>query len=349
MAMRIFAPVILSLGLFFFGVLPAWALELYQGEVTIQKQQATEKGLKKALGQVLIKVSGNPQVLTVPTIQQALKQVKRYVNNYRVVGDGAGYKLYAYFDRESVNQLLSQNGQALWVNDRPSIITWVAIKDLDNGSLDTGNDNPSFVQTLKKASRSHGLTTRVPMWDLQDLKHIQPIHIWKFDLQTIKQVSQRYQSEDNPILIGALSFQDDIWQARWLFIDNDGMEWRWSMQNQTLEAVINTTFDHVLSNMAERHGVLHSANLKQTLTLRVYGARGFHDLEKIQYELRHQPLVDEVEVQQITSTQITLDVKATGDEEALLSELTRSNKIDHGKIEPDTRVLIIQWRRNHHG
>ena len=95
---------------------PAAIVEgLYEAEITVDNQSKAErqKATGQGLGEVFVKVSGNPQVLALEGIQAALDKASSYLQQflYRRPGDiknvdpnaGRAQILWLRFDEKSVN------------------------------------------------------------------------------------------------------------------------------------------------------------------------------------------------------------------------------------------------------
>jgi hypothetical protein len=89
---------------------------LYTGQVPVASQGDAERAeaLKSALGQVVMRVSGDSGALAKPQVAKAVAQAERYVQQYQyqqdVVNDGGQAQvrltLVAQFDRDAVDQML---------------------------------------------------------------------------------------------------------------------------------------------------------------------------------------------------------------------------------------------------
>jgi hypothetical protein len=100
----------------------AVADSLYTGQVPVasQSEQDLATGLSAALGQVLVRLSGENTLLNRPGVAKAIAQPNRYVQQYQYVQDVVPdsrpplvrLSLVAQFDRAAVDQLLVDLGLA---------------------------------------------------------------------------------------------------------------------------------------------------------------------------------------------------------------------------------------------
>jgi hypothetical protein len=127
---------------------PAVAAGLYTGQVLVASQSDADRteALKTALGDVVVRVSGDKGVLARPDVAKAIADAERYVQQFsyqQEVGTEAGQPqvrltLVAHFDRDAVDRLLRNpgstkeapppsDGQAAPVDATPgSYRVWVA-------------------------------------------------------------------------------------------------------------------------------------------------------------------------------------------------------------------------------
>jgi len=82
----------------------------YQAEVPVPSQSIDDKNaaLPAALLQVLVKVTGNENVLDNPAIKEALKNVNSLVDEYHYSTTNSGYTLSLQFNHEAITQLLQK-------------------------------------------------------------------------------------------------------------------------------------------------------------------------------------------------------------------------------------------------
>jgi len=110
---------------------------LYTGQVPIasQSEADTATALAAALGQVLVKLTGDNAVLNRPGVAKAVAQPNRYVQQYRyaqdVVADSGQMRLslIAQFDRAAVDKLLADLGLARGAGSADTTAAPAAVAD----------------------------------------------------------------------------------------------------------------------------------------------------------------------------------------------------------------------------
>jgi len=141
-----------------------FALDLYQGETPVADQSADARvaGLGRALLDVAVKVSGDVNAASNPTIIAAAASPERYMQRYAyrqevVRQDGKpAIKLYlrGSFYPPSFGQLLKSAGLGAWGNDRPNVNVF-----LFEGDSDLSVES---ARTLQEQAARRGINLRFP-------------------------------------------------------------------------------------------------------------------------------------------------------------------------------------------
>ncbi len=124
---------------------PAAADDLYTGEVRVpdQGEAARATAMSEALGQILVKLSGNPAAAADPDVAAALADPAPLVQawHYRQDVDRSGptpalvLYLAASFEPRAVQRLMAAAGLTQWARERPQIAAYVAVEDMGSPRL----------------------------------------------------------------------------------------------------------------------------------------------------------------------------------------------------------------------
>src|SRR3990167_6671651 len=136
------------------------------------KDQATKEGLL----QVLIKVSGDPQIDQNPVIKASLKRADYYVQefNYLITTpDAAEYLLRIHYDPSDVNRLLKKAGVTFWSENRPLILMWIAVTDQSmNTKIISHETSRKLFNLFDQQSKKYGLPSIFPLMDINDMNQV---------------------------------------------------------------------------------------------------------------------------------------------------------------------------------
>ena len=142
---RAFGWVVAAFLLALAGAAPAAASagELYEARtfVTGQVEPGRSRGFARCLGDVLVKVSGDPDLLRDPRLSKIVGDAAALVTDFKYrdlmagipVHDEQGtrerpYELTVHFEPEKVNAILRALGREPWLSARPRVVVFLAVR-----------------------------------------------------------------------------------------------------------------------------------------------------------------------------------------------------------------------------
>lgn len=218
-------------------VRPAAAVEatgLYRVTLPVadRSPDTRDAAFQQALGQVLIKVSGNSQIVTQPPVLEALKNPANYVQQfaYRETQPAAApaaaktsgasapaLKLQVRFDPVAIDHLLSSNGLPLWGRERPLVILWIGVSRGNGQRFILGSESdsphPGASKAVEQAAQARGLPIFLPLMDLQDQSAVSFSDLSGGFMGPVQQASARYDA--NAVLAGAVRPSGGQWHGQW--------------------------------------------------------------------------------------------------------------------------------------
>ncbi|OKY27110.1 DUF2066 domain-containing protein [Thalassotalea sp. PP2-459] len=170
-------------------------LYLARVEVSNQSVQARNAAFKKALDIVLVKISGQTDILQNPTIKQQRARYQSFVNNFRYERKNDKSLLVVTFDESKINQLFVGANLPIWGSLRPQIVLWVIEEQqLTRNIISADIDNP-INDVVKAVEDNRGLPFTLPIMDLLDSNQITTYELWGRFTRPIVRASMRYQPE----------------------------------------------------------------------------------------------------------------------------------------------------------
>ncbi|WP_218418863.1 DUF2066 domain-containing protein [Alteromonas lipotrueae] len=174
--------------------------------VSDQSQKTQANAVKKALTQVMVKVSGNTEVLQNPGVRAALRTPEAYLRSYRFSYSGNETYYVAEFDKTKLTELMKREGLPLWGERRPETIVWLATETDDNERIILDESTPTPVgEMLVHTAKTRGVPVSLPLMDLTDSASISIYDVWGRFVQSLTASSQRY-GVDN--IIGARLYKN---------------------------------------------------------------------------------------------------------------------------------------------
>lgn len=305
--------------------------------------------LTKAYQQVLIKLSGNPAILSVPKIQNSLTNKNAYLVSYsyrqRTNPDTNESQLYLWtvFDKKAVKELLEEAGQTLWGANRP--LTLVILVDRSGLSWQVGTENDAKVRTIiENFAQDYGLNVMFPALDLEDQATLTDLNGLGLTPQQLQVLSDRYRAE--AVLYVGIDADTEATTIDWrLKLADQTLQWPSNAQNQN-EAIISG-MNHLLETYADHYATLGSDRLQSSILLRVSGIENLGDYTQLLSTLSHLPVVKGITVKDMVDNVVIFEVAVLGGQTSLEHAL-RGNDFAPETPENDAGVAMAyyHWSRS---
>lgn len=303
--------------------------DLNVAEVAIKDQsdQSFQQILPQSISQVLIKLSGNPGVVTLPQIQNAIQTPQPYIQSYgfftRVNSQGLTQTFAKItFDKKGLIQLLRQAGQAVWGKNRPLILVWLKNGVGESSSIVSSGDNDDLNAALMNNANRRGLPIILPDMDLQDQEYINTSMEQAFDPQKLQAVEHRYQV--NIILAGNIQpGANNGWQGQWYLLFY-GQPFQWDNTAADPDTLISKAIDNTANILANQLATINNQNLETTVKMEITGVNNLSDYVKVIKYLKNLSLVSNINISNMENNSLILDVTTVGGSEKLMSSLRGS-------------------------
>jgi hypothetical protein len=239
---------------------------LYEAEkvVSSQSKSARVEAMKSALTEVLAKVTGRPDINTVPDVATALDKARNYVQQYRYhkipensylnTEAAAGSQIiWIRFDERAINKLLQKNNLPVWGRTRPATLVWLAVQQ-DGARYMIGGNSPEEIRfALENEAQRRGIALVLPMLDAEDQNKLSFLDVWNNNQESVFLASQRYDAD--AILVGRMNLTaGDQWQGRWILYEGgQGLSWntQGNVANQLLDSGVLGTLEILGSRYAQ--------------------------------------------------------------------------------------------------
>ena len=275
----------------------AGAQGVYQAEVPVNGQGESDRnsGLARALGQVLVKISGDRGATSRPSVATELRNAKEYVDSYDFRQDqgvspsGAptfGTVLVARFRPDAVNELAGALGLAVWPQPRPKPVLWLAI---DDGSgprlLTTGQVNAA--RSVLDRAQDRGYRLGLPSGGAAEQAAVGAI--WRNDPAAVARASARYSPPMQ--LIGKLYRSGAGWTADWTFVDSGRVLATRSVSDGDARRAIASGADVAADALVQRYAKVPPSEPAGTYRVAFTGLRNAEDYLRVSAMLQKMPVV----------------------------------------------------------
>ncbi len=229
----------------------ALQMPIYEGEVALDagEDQDSERALRRALAQVLVRVSGDRSVASDATLDSALADARRIALTIgSKTGSDGTPRLVANFDPGPVHDLLAALGRPVWHSDRPVLLIWLAIDDGAQKQI-ANNNQIAALGAITGTAQLRGIPTLLPRMDGVDQNRINPVTLWGAPPQTVIAAGQRYGV--GTMLVIRLT-RGTPWRARYTLIDGRSVE-EWELSDTQSNTLLAAAIDGASDRLARRY------------------------------------------------------------------------------------------------
>lgn len=239
---------------------------LYDATVPVVDQTlpVRQEAMAAALGEVLIRVTGQRAAPELPAFSDLLAAAPSLVQQFRyefeeTVDEVTGrprreLQLSVRFDPRAVQRAAIERGVPVWGAERPATLVWIAWDNgRERGLMDEATP-PEIDSALVRASTRRGLPLVTPLMDLEDRFAVTFTDVWGGFDERLLTASQRY--NPNLILVGRVFRVDqERWAARWTVYDGDEVQYTESAP-ALVDAVVADGIHWVADQVAARAAVM---------------------------------------------------------------------------------------------
>ncbi|HFE37078.1 MAG TPA: DUF2066 domain-containing protein, partial [Gammaproteobacteria bacterium] len=267
---------------------------LYEVSVPVFTQSAEERkqAIHQAFAELLVRVTGKRDVLSLKSGQTLLKKSRRYVRSFRyeilpppmvfekdepsdaeapvlpaaeinepvpvAPAPEPGQKIVVFFDEIAVKNSLWKQALPVWGKTRPSTLLWVAIQDGDGRKMLDIAKPTAISEKIKLESEKRGVPFVYPKLDLRDQAEINISDVWGTYEEPVKNASARYKTE--AVISARFSFDPaQGWETYWRL--HQGIEeTHWRVTEADLNVVIAESIDKLASVLADRYAQISIAS-----------------------------------------------------------------------------------------
>ncbi|HHB11689.1 MAG TPA: DUF2066 domain-containing protein [Chromatiales bacterium] len=306
---------------------------------------------RKALEQVLVKLTGRREAAGDPRARSLLDHAERWVTEYRYLAPteaDSGYLLEVRFQPQGLRTALRKAGLPLWPSPRPTVLAWVAVDDGgERRFLEAGEP---AAEVLTRTAENRGLEVMLPLLDLEDRSRVQPADLLGGFDEGVRKASGRY-APDAVLAAAAKRRGDAGWRLAWrLYLDDARLDWKTSgtRLDQALAAGIHTLADRLAQRLTPASG---RAVASDTLLISVEGIDSMAAFTQLRAYLENASALQGVQPWRVLPGRAVFRATVTGDPEAAgralaghggpLEALPPTNEVESA----GGRLLPVQYYR----
>lgn len=359
--LRIFLLFIVLIFTSFFFVKPSFGVEvkgLYQAKVIVENQSPVirAKAIKEAMKIVLVKVSGQKNIVQQVTVKELLLKAKQYLILFHYENIDEQLHLVVDFNNEKIDSFLKENNIAIWGSLRPKILVWLVNEQGLQRDIISSHDDNDLTNKFLSYSQQRGLPLYFPLMDLEDNSTINIADIWGRFVEPVIEASTRYQPEKvviirmsdrnlaedkalvkNSIENDALVESHDcglLCEERAHVLNEKVVDWSIIENHQTIskpyiggniEKLIENVVDDIIEHIYQQYAF--QTGDEQKLTIEVNNVDSIKKLVEIVAFFESLSSIESASLVYVKGTKYRFELVITGSPKSLLSSLTLSRQL----------------------
>lgn len=318
---------------------------IYQATLPAKTQSPEEKNelATKGLTNVLIKVTGNPDIMDNPSLKFQLNNAARFIQNAEyTAGTKSPFLLKLKFDEESVNRIVHDADITIWDINRPLILAWMVFQAPGKSPEIIDNSSMSDIKSsLKVAAENRGVPVIFPVMDVDDLNQVSVNDVVNMNKNNLQNAAKRYSSEG--ILVAKIYPQNTGFAAESQLVLGSKV-WNWTVTDNSVENVINKLVDNVAGSLLT-FASQNNSEVQGQVTLRVSGLAQHSDYDLLIKYLKNLTPVANVELIRMAGNTAILNVNLRGSRQSFEQAVAVGEKLlPLQPSDSDLQALVFQWK-----
>ena len=316
---------------------------LYTGETVVPDQSAEERrrGLPRALGNVLIKISGLRNFDENPVVEPSLRRASSMVLSFHyrnaevVLSDGSlllETRLVAQFSQSEVDQLARELELPFWRPERMPLEVWLVVDDgLDRRIMPLEYD---YIRgAMSETATMRGLHV---VWPESDEEGMYPV-----DMQLLwgGYTEDLVGRGDLGVMILAARREGLDWGVRANLSYGSG-DWAWRLQDIDLQGAMTESMQQAVDYIAGANTIDPQDLGVWQYELKIAGINSSRDYQRCLNFLQEISMVNQLAVVSSDSSSVTFSLELSASPRYLEETLARSDVI--GIDDPEDGYFLLQ-------
>lgn len=316
------------------GVWAEQLVDIYRAEQLVASQSAAEReqATRRALGNIVVRVSGDRAASEHGEIEAALGRAQDFVYEFNYAStseilerdgrDLPATKLVLKFSPPAIEGLLRSAGLPLWPANRPALLVWL-VKDDAEGLQQVTED--SIRQGLREQAELRGLPLILPLHDLEDRLAVSARQLWSMDESAIEKASERYDAD--AILVGRYSSTSaGVWRSDWQLLHSQG-DPSFDIVGGSARELIDSAINQVTDYLAEIYAITPREEGPDAAVIQLVNIDSFGHYKQAQRYLEGLAMIRRTELVSVEPQALILRLYVEGDLERLLSTLALDKRM----------------------
>lgn len=287
---------------------------LYEASVAVpsRSSDALYVGLSESLSNVFTKVSGQIKHEDSPLLVEALENASDYVQQYSYEETDDSLILWANFDKERIDALLTESKLPIWSGYRPVNLIWLGVEAGGKRYIVTQNETNDLVVNIRdrltRIANQRGMTLIFPVGDLQETQKVTASDIWGGFYNQIEEASNRYTSDG--IIVAKLTRSPQYnWKGQWQINIH-----RQDVSGFTKDATLNNALNEMINNMVNVSANLYapSESAQEKIMMVVTGLEEIQAYAQVYAYLQQLKSVADLKLVEFSMPNVVFDITLNG-------------------------------------
>ena len=332
--------------------------------VADQSAESKERGISDALKNVLVKLTGNGDVLQLSRLATIFDNASAYIDalsfqdlpitNNLTSQDSAAQKvgLRVSFSRSAIDELIRNNQLPVLPSKRPKLLVWVVLDDVTTGreflgqdasSLDADNNlGAEVLAELSNIMTERGIPYMLPTFDLEDQLALPIDSAWNLRADEIQSASQRYSADG---WVALRFYRTSIGEVRgaWVY-QAAGQRQIGDFNTENDELFVTSVVNNILNSLTRSFSYIPRGDTN-SLLVEIAGINSYNDYQRVNEQFKKLEIVSSFDLFSTKESQITFSVAAEGGAALLHKALVRSGyfRSRGDDLPKDSQYLIFDW------
>lgn len=241
---------------------------LFEVRMTVldESSEVRRKALNDGLVEVLIRVSGDSELLQKIELPPADDYVQRFEYSEQdaaLSGGVAGEKLQRLWVRYNATRVLDflrRQNIPIWGEHRGQAVVWLAVRDGGQRYILKESDKSPIKNSVDAAFSRRGIPAIWPKNDEADQQTVRFADVWAGFSGPLQEASKRYSA--GSIITANLGWNGTEWRGEWSLLMAGELK-KWSLSGADYASLIAKAADLIADTMGQRFAALESFGVSQ--------------------------------------------------------------------------------------
>ena len=332
--------------------------------VADQSAESKQRGMSDALKNVLVKLTGDGEVLQLSRLAGLFDNASIYIDalsfqDLSITDNLASENsaipkigLRVSFSRSAIDELIRNNQLPVLPSNRPKLLVWIVSDDVktgreflgqDSSNLDVGSKvGADVLAEFSEIMAERGIPYMLPTFDLEDQLALPIDSAWNLNAEKIQVASQRYNADGWLVL---RFYRNSVGEVRgaWVY-QAAGRRQLGDFNTERDEPFVALAVNNILNGLTRSFSYIPRGDTN-SLLVEITGINSYSDYQRVNEQFKKLEIVSSFDLFSTRESQITLSVAAEGGAALLHKALVRSGYFRSREVNlpKDSGYLVFDW------